>query len=97
MSTVIADKGAGVYGYFGGESENAERDSITCALYWGLAGFRRGWSGAMSDQDLKETVEAVKALRQQLTSSPGKALAFLVEAGIVTPTGELTEKYRQRA
>ncbi len=51
----------------------------------------------MSDQDLKETVEAVKALRQQLTSSPGKALAFLVEAGIVTPTGELTEKYRQRA
>ncbi len=51
----------------------------------------------MSDQDLKKSLEAMKLLRKDLTSSPAKALAFLVEAGIVTPAGDLTEHYRQSA
>ena len=51
----------------------------------------------MSGQELKKSVEAMQAHRDDLTSSKEKALAFLVEAGIVTPTGELTEQYRQGA
>ncbi len=51
----------------------------------------------MSDQDLKKSVEAMKALRDELTSSPDKALAFLVKAGIATPSGELTKQYQQVA
>lgn len=52
---------------------------------------------AMSSQDLKATVEAMKTLQESLTSSPEKALAFLVKSGVVLPSGELTEEYRQSA
>jgi predicted translin family RNA/ssDNA-binding protein len=51
----------------------------------------------MSEQELKKSVEAIQNLRNDLTSSKEKALAFLVEAGIVTPSGELTKPYRQGA
>ncbi len=51
----------------------------------------------MSDQELKKSVAAMKSLRDDLTSSKDKALAFLVEAGIVTTSGELTRPYRQGA
>ena len=51
----------------------------------------------MSGQELEKSVEAMQTLRNDLTSSKEKALAFLVEAGIVTPAGELTEQYRQGA
>jgi hypothetical protein len=51
----------------------------------------------MSDDDLKKTVEAMTSLENDLTSSPEKALAFLIKAGIVTPSGELTEQYQQGA
>jgi hypothetical protein len=51
----------------------------------------------MSEQDLKKSVEAMQNLRNDLISSKEKALAFLVEAGIVTTTGELAKPYRQRA
>jgi hypothetical protein len=51
----------------------------------------------MSDQELKKTVDAMQNLCDDLTSSKEKALAFLVEAGFVTPNGELTEPYRQSA
>jgi hypothetical protein len=51
----------------------------------------------MSGQELKKSVEAMQALRDDLTSSKEKALAFLVEAGIVTSSGELTKQYRQGA
>jgi hypothetical protein len=51
----------------------------------------------MSTQDLKATVEAMKALQESVTSSPEKALAFLVKSGVVLPSGELTEEYRQSA
>ena len=51
----------------------------------------------MSGQELKKSVEAMQTLRNDLTSSKEKALAFLVEAGIVTASGELTKQYRQGA
>jgi hypothetical protein len=47
--------------------------------------------------ELKKSVEAMQNLRNDLTSSKDKALAFLIEAGIVTPSGELTKPYRQGA
>jgi len=55
-----------------------------------------GWAWyRMRDADLKKTVEAMRSLSNHLTSSREKALAFLVEMGVVTPAGELTGPYRQ--
>jgi hypothetical protein len=51
----------------------------------------------MSEQELKKSVEAMKNLQNDLTSSKEKALAFLVQAGIVNTSGELTKPYRQGA
>ena len=51
----------------------------------------------MSDEELKITLAASKALMEEVTSSPEKALAFLVEMGLVTPDGQLTAPYRQDA
>lgn len=51
----------------------------------------------MSEQELKKSVEAMQNLRNDLTSSKERALAFLVEAGFVTTSGELTKPYRQGA
>lgn len=51
----------------------------------------------MSEQELRKSVEAMQNLCNHLTSSREKALAFLVEAGIVTTSGELTKPYRQGA
>jgi len=51
----------------------------------------------MSDQDLKATIQAMADVSEEFASSQEKALAFLVEAGIATSSGELTEQYRQNA
>jgi hypothetical protein len=51
----------------------------------------------MSDEDLKETLEALKKLREEFIASPQRARDFFVEAGFITPDGELTEHYRQDA
>jgi hypothetical protein len=51
----------------------------------------------MSGQELKKSVEAMQTLRNDLTSSKEKALAFLVAAGIVTASRGLTKQYRQGA
>jgi len=51
----------------------------------------------MSEQELKKSVEAMQILRNDVTSSKEKALSFLVEAGIVTSSGELTKQYSQGA
>lgn len=48
----------------------------------------------MSNEELKRTLEALKSFRKELTSSKEKALAYLVDAGIVTPEGKLTEHYK---
>lgn len=37
----------------------------------------------MSDQELKNTIDAMTSFRNELTSSPEKARAYLIEAGIV--------------
>lgn len=51
----------------------------------------------MSEQELKKSVDAMQNLCKDLTSSREKALAFLVQAGIVTTSGELTKPYQQSA
>jgi hypothetical protein len=51
----------------------------------------------MSNEELKRSLAAMKELRDELVASPEKALAFLVEAGLVTPDGKLTAPYRQDA
>lgn len=48
----------------------------------------------MSDQDLKEFLATVKRLREEHSADPGKARAFLIEAGILDEKGELTQPYR---
>jgi hypothetical protein len=52
-----------------------------------------GWGYAGGDI-VSGSVEAMQNLRNDLTSSKEKALAFLVEAGIVTTSGELAKPYR---
>jgi hypothetical protein len=51
----------------------------------------------MTDKDLKETLAALKKVRDEIGSSPEKARAFLVQAGFIYPDGKLTEPYRQDA
>jgi len=51
----------------------------------------------MREQELKKSVEAMQNLCNDLTSSKERALTFLVEAGIVTTSGELAKPYRQGA
>jgi hypothetical protein len=66
-------------------------------MYTERAGIRSERRTAMSEQELKKSVEAMQNLRNDLTTSKEKALAFLVQAGIVTTSGELTKPYRQGA
>jgi hypothetical protein len=42
-------------------------------------------------------VDAMQILRKDLVSSKEKSLQILVNAGIVTPTGQLTGPYRKGA
>lgn len=51
----------------------------------------------MSKQELKKSVAAINSPPNDLTSSRKMALAFLVESGIVTTSGEVTKHYRQGA
>jgi hypothetical protein len=46
----------------------------------------------MSDQEFQNTVEAMASLRDELTSSPERARAYLIEAGILLPNGEVAEQ-----
>ena len=39
----------------------------------------------MSDEEFQNTVDAMESLRDELTSSPERARAYLVEAGILPP------------
>jgi hypothetical protein len=48
----------------------------------------------MSDQDLERFLATIERLREEHEADPGKARAFLVEAGILDKKGELTEPYR---
>ncbi len=51
----------------------------------------------MSNEEMKKSRAAMVEFRDELVASPEKALAFLVEAGIVTPDGKLTAPYRHDA
>jgi hypothetical protein len=51
----------------------------------------------MSNEDLKETLEALRKTRDEIGNSPERARAFLVRAGILTPDGQVAEPYRQEA
>jgi hypothetical protein len=51
----------------------------------------------MSDLELKKTIKAMKTLEKSHAASPAKALAFLVKAGIATPKGRLTKRYKESA
>jgi len=51
----------------------------------------------MTDKDLKETLAAMKKLRDEVGDSPEKARALLVRFGFIYPDGKLTEPYRQDA
>jgi hypothetical protein len=48
----------------------------------------------MSDKELRELIDIIQDVTHEYTSTPEKARQFLVDAGIVTSTGELTEPYR---
>jgi hypothetical protein len=47
----------------------------------------------MSEKQLREFLEALKRVREA-NDTPEKSLRFLVDAGIYTESGELTEPYR---
>jgi hypothetical protein len=47
----------------------------------------------MTDQDLRATIKAMADVCKQCNTQE-KALAFLVEMGLVNEAGELTEPYR---
>ena len=49
---------------------------------------------SMSDKELRELIDIIQDVTREYTSTPEKARQFLVDAGIVTNTGELTEPYR---
>jgi hypothetical protein len=51
----------------------------------------------MTNDELKKTIEASKAVTREHTSSKEKAMAFLVKMGTHKPSGELTDAYKKRA
>lgn len=46
---------------------------------------------SMSDQEFQNTLVALESLRAELVSSPEKARAYLIEAGILSPDGEVVD------
>jgi hypothetical protein len=48
----------------------------------------------MSNEELERSRAALKSVTDKVTVSKESALAFLVRAGINTPSGELTEPYK---
>lgn len=48
----------------------------------------------MSDQELKEFVEALERIQQQHSAVPETGRKFLVDAGILTEEGDLAAPYR---
>lgn len=48
----------------------------------------------MSDQELKEFIEALKRSDERSLASPEAARNLLIEEGVLTEQGELAEPYR---
>lgn len=52
---------------------------------------------ALSEQELQQFIEAMKAERIKNTSTPGQAEQFLKELGFLDENGDLSEKYAKSA
>jgi hypothetical protein len=52
---------------------------------------------ALSEQELQQFIEAMKAERIKNTSTPEQAEQFLIELGFLDENGELSEKYAKSA
>ena len=48
----------------------------------------------MTEQELRELLEAMEHVRAEHCSTPEKARQFLQREGLLTETGELAEPYR---
>jgi hypothetical protein len=48
----------------------------------------------MSEQELRELLEAMERVRAEHAATPEKARLFLQREGFLTETGELAEPYR---
>ena len=48
----------------------------------------------MGEKELRDVLKALKDVAAEHASSKEKAQEFLQQAGVLTPTGELTEPYR---
>jgi hypothetical protein len=72
-------------------------EAALCGYFRSVCAHAKKGAWSMSDKDLKETLEGLRKLREEFAASPQKARDFLVEAGFITPDGELTEHYRQDA
>jgi hypothetical protein len=48
----------------------------------------------MSEQELREYLEAMERVRAEHAATPEKARRFLQQEGLLTETGELAEPYR---
>jgi hypothetical protein len=58
-------------------------------------GYPMNVTGAgMSDQELHETLEALRQANERAKASPDEARRVLVEEGVYTEDGELTPEYR---
>ena len=49
---------------------------------------------SMSEKEYKDAIKGMEAFTKELCKSKKKALAYLVRAGICTPTGRLTKNYK---
>jgi hypothetical protein len=48
----------------------------------------------MNERELEKLIKDIKAYSKEVLNTPEKSRAFLVRAGIVDESGELTEPYR---
>lgn len=48
----------------------------------------------MTDKESRDLIDLIRAATKEYTATPEKAKQFLIEAGILTETGELAEPYR---
>ncbi len=48
----------------------------------------------MTDQESRDLIKLIESATREHTATPEKAKQFLIEAGIITETGELAPPYR---
>jgi hypothetical protein len=50
----------------------------------------------MSEKRLREFLESMERVRKVHATTPKKARKFLLEEGVLTPSGKLTDRYRPK-